>query len=200
MYFLGRKFGKRLTQSLLKGKEEAAEAIDLLRNREHKVRYAGTLMWCQKQVSRAWIGNYIPPNSITSLRGRRLKVGSRNNYPCCMFDPIFIIWVRSRRCGCLVTWFCYRLIAKPGNRTTAPSWSNLYNFVFRFQIFDLKQLVLRQQKYIVDMERCFSDTEMRRYREYLVERSARREAALQDLIEGLYVDLQAATQKVHVVL
>ena len=24
------------------------------------------------------------------------------------------------RCGCLVTWFCYQLIAKPGNKTAAP--------------------------------------------------------------------------------
>ena len=31
--------------------------------------------------------------------------------------------VRSRRWGCLVTWFCYHLIAKPGNnKTAAPSW------------------------------------------------------------------------------
>ena len=36
------------------------------------------------------------------------------------------IWVRSRRCGCLVTWFCYHLIAKPGNKTAAPSWPDPY--------------------------------------------------------------------------
>ena len=30
-----------------------------------------------------------------------------------------MIWVRSRICGCLVTWFCYHLIAKPGNKTAA---------------------------------------------------------------------------------
>ena len=29
------------------------------------------------------------------------------------------IWVRSRRCGCLITWFCYQKIAKPGNKTAA---------------------------------------------------------------------------------
>ena len=30
-------------------------------------------------------------------------------------------WVRSQRCGCLVAWFCYQLIAKPGNKTaTSP--------------------------------------------------------------------------------
>ena len=34
------------------------------------------------------------------------------------------IWVRSRRCrcGCLVNWLSYHLIAKPGNKTATPSW------------------------------------------------------------------------------
>ena len=32
------------------------------------------------------------------------------------------IWVRSWRCGCLVTWICYQLIAKPGNKTATPPW------------------------------------------------------------------------------
>ena len=32
------------------------------------------------------------------------------------------IWVRSSNCGCLVTWFCYQLIAKPGNNTATISW------------------------------------------------------------------------------
>ena len=32
------------------------------------------------------------------------------------------IWVRSPNCVCLVTWFCYQLIAKPGNKTAAVSW------------------------------------------------------------------------------
>ena len=40
------------------------------------------------------------------------------------------IWVRSRNCGCLVTWFCYQLIAKPGNKTAAVSWPNPYVFAF----------------------------------------------------------------------
>ena len=40
------------------------------------------------------------------------------------------IWVRSRMCGCLVTWFCYQLIAKPGNKTAAPSWPDLYTDSF----------------------------------------------------------------------
>ena len=38
------------------------------------------------------------------------------------------IWVRSQNCGCLVTWFCYQLIAKPGNKTAAVSWPDPYVF------------------------------------------------------------------------
>ena len=37
-----------------------------------------------------------------------------------------IIWVKSRNCGCLVTWFCYQLIAKPGNKTATVSWPDPY--------------------------------------------------------------------------
>ena len=36
------------------------------------------------------------------------------------------IWVGSRNCGCLVTWFCYQLIAKPGNKTATVSWPYPY--------------------------------------------------------------------------
>ena len=32
------------------------------------------------------------------------------------------MWVRSWNCGCLVTWFCYQMIAKPGNKTGTVSW------------------------------------------------------------------------------
>ena len=37
------------------------------------------------------------------------------------------IWVSSRKCSCLVTWFCCHLIAKSGNKTAAPSWSDPYD-------------------------------------------------------------------------
>ena len=39
---------------------------------------------------------------------------------------IIYIWVRSQRFGCLVTWFCYHLIAKPGNKTAASSRPDPY--------------------------------------------------------------------------
>ena len=48
---------------------------------------------------------------------------------------IRIIWVRSRNCGCLVTWFCYQLIAKPGNKTAAVPWSHLYDDGIKWKHF-----------------------------------------------------------------
>ena len=33
----------------------------------------------------------------------------------------------SRNFGCLVTWFCYQLIAKPGNKTATVLWPDPYN-------------------------------------------------------------------------
>ena len=47
---------------------------------------------------------------------------------CCNKSLIYhlltmaFIWVKSQNCGCLVTWFCYQLIAKPRNKTAAVSW------------------------------------------------------------------------------
>ena len=38
-------------------------------------------------------------------------------------------WVRSWNCGCFVTWFCYQLIAKPGNKTAAVPWRHTLAFL-----------------------------------------------------------------------
>ena len=49
---------------------------------------------------------------------------------------IMYIWVRSRNCGCLVTWFCYQLIAKPGNKTATEAQfhdlTHIYIFIYLF--------------------------------------------------------------------
>ena len=39
------------------------------------------------------------------------------------------IWVRSRNCSCLVTWFCYQLVAKPGNKAARVPWPHPYIIV-----------------------------------------------------------------------
>ena len=48
-------------------------------------------------------------------------------------NDIKCIWARSQNCGCLVTWFCYQLIAKPGNKTDAVSWPDLYTLYIFLQ-------------------------------------------------------------------
>ena len=59
------------------------------------------------------------------------------------------IWVRSRSCGCLVTWFCYQLIAKPGNKTATVSWPDpiwTRNDLFLSSIFFCKLHFIIKQK------------------------------------------------------
>ena len=51
------------------------------------------------------------------------------------------IWVWSLSCSCLVTWFCYQMITKPGNKTAAPLWPNPYGSIFQFYIlYDFMEL------------------------------------------------------------
>ena len=54
--------------------------------------------------------------------------GLNQSYSC-LVAAKNCIWVRSRNCGCLVTWFCYQLIAKPGNKTGAVPWRPIYSQV-----------------------------------------------------------------------
>ena len=50
------------------------------------------------------------------------------------------IWGRSGRCSCLVTWFCYHLVAKPGKKTAAPSWPDPYP-IWTGPLFNKKTLL-----------------------------------------------------------
>ena len=49
-----------------------------------------------------------------------------SRYSIILVRLLQFIWVRSWRCDCLVTWFCYQMIAKPGNKAGAPSWPDPY--------------------------------------------------------------------------
>ena len=58
------------------------------------------------------------------------------NFLWLIFNHTKCICVRSRRCSCLVTWFCHQLIAKPGNKTAAPLWPDSFeDFVFKTSHF-----------------------------------------------------------------
>ena len=59
------------------------------------------------------------------------------------------IWLRSRNCGCLVTWFCYQLIAKPDNKTAAVSWPAPYALVCKAKALIYVNNIYWQDKHIL---------------------------------------------------
>ena len=59
---------------------------------------------------------------------------------------------QATRCGCLVTWFCYQLIAKPGNRTAAPSWPDPHDHLHQQNVPGIQQILLQ-----MDYKICISD-------------------------------------------
>ena len=71
-------------------------------------------------------------SEIWTVMEKSLMKWAPGKFPGCLMsrnNGKMHIWVRSRRCGCLVTWFCYQMIAKPGNKTAAPLWSDPYIFI-----------------------------------------------------------------------
>ena len=78
--------------------------------------------WPDRQGSPIWKVFFLKTNqmintclSITCIWHHH-SLCPRNYY------PFKCRWVGSQICDCLVTWFCYQLIAKPGNKTAAPLW------------------------------------------------------------------------------
>ena len=61
------------------------------------------------------------------------------------------IWVGSRRCSCLVTWFCYQLIAKPGNKTATPPWPNPYMKTIVYERYD------KEKQWQQSLVHCLTD-------------------------------------------
>ena len=58
------------------------------------------------------------------------------------------IWVRSQKCGCFVTWFCYQMIAKPGNKTAPSSWPDPF-ICDTFEIYHILVSIIHIYKYFV---------------------------------------------------
>ena len=64
---------------------------------------------------------------FTKWKWFHLQMGGQIDWVKPIFSPSISSsrrykWVKSQNCSCLVTWFCYQLIAKPSNKTTAPPW------------------------------------------------------------------------------
>ena len=65
------------------------------------------------------------------------------------------MWVMSRRRSCLVTWFCYQMIAKRVNKTATPSWPDPYDpldllffLMLYVMLYDTKLYYIESQKSI----------------------------------------------------
>ena len=103
--------------------------------------------YCSSNICKQW---YLQHSTCNSLRINSLRPEQNGR---CFPDDIFK-WVRSRNYGCLVTWFCYQLIAKPGNKTAAVSWPEpnaftwikIYKFWLKFHwsLFPRVQLTMFQ--------------------------------------------------------
>ena len=80
------------------------------------------------------IGSRITPLSQSWLRNLVIQSDwiFHENWPWGI--QLKMIWVGSQNCSCLVTWFCYQLIAKPGNKTAAVSWPDTYGKCSREQL------------------------------------------------------------------
>ena len=78
------------------------------------------------------------------------RLGKQDYYhSVCEVSWIRTLWLRSRRCGCHVTWFCYHLIAKPGNKTATPSWSVPFTNCCCFECaFKLGSVPYKPKRYI----------------------------------------------------
>ena len=86
------------------------------------------MAWCRQATSHCL--NQCWPRSPTPYGVTRPQWVNmlRPLQNCCHLADV--IWVRSRRCSCLVTWLCYQLIAKPGNKTAAPPWPDPFAFLW----------------------------------------------------------------------
>ena len=51
------------------------------------------------------------------------------------------IWVESWKCGCIVTWFCYQLIAKPGNKRQPQYHDLIFLHFLSFLSIEMAQVV-----------------------------------------------------------
>ena len=69
--------------------------------------------------------SFLPATSMTKSKSNLISSWSANAWNLLLLFAI--IWVRSRNCSCLVTWFCYQLIAKPGNKTATVPWPDQYH-------------------------------------------------------------------------
>ena len=69
---------------------------------------------------------YVEPNIAITVATDVLAPNNVMPSASTVLSTKLDILVGLQKCSCLVTWFCYQMIAKPGNKTAALSWPNPY--------------------------------------------------------------------------
>ena len=100
---------------------------------EHKLRFADLIMslktsffnGCNAMLC-SQCCNIVTVMSACWLLMAWHLFGARTSATIMLVQACWYIWVSSRWCDCLVTKFCYQMIAKPGNKTDTPLWTDPY--------------------------------------------------------------------------
>ena len=83
------------------------------------------IKWCILQVS--WVHWTEDSTSVTGPHVSLYFLYDIHIYTFLYKKNMYIGHMgKSWRCGCLVTWFCYQLIARPGIKTAAHPWPDPY--------------------------------------------------------------------------
>ena len=89
-------------------------------------RWLGDKPWPNPMMAHMIDAGIILCMHLANERRRYIVMSSLIGWAHAQNDSCVYIWVRSRNCGCIVTWFCYQLIAKPGNKTATVPWPDPY--------------------------------------------------------------------------
>ena len=74
--------------------------------------------WSDYQISGTSLTNYF----LYRYTSQWSPFGTSRYKKNTKHTSVWGTWVKSWNFGCLVTWFCYQLIANPGNKTAAVPW------------------------------------------------------------------------------
>ena len=88
-------------------------------------------------------------NKDTISCGKWHKIMSMSMTSCFYLGQVMKVWLYCY----LVNWFCYQMIAKPGNKTTEPSWPDPYIPIYIVLIFETWMMSLQFLFHVVHMLR-----------------------------------------------
>ena len=99
-----------------------------------KISFMGCVLYSTTKICILWSSKFLfcifKPKSASQREEFCISTGKGWHPWCCatltwkMKCLFKVMWVELWWCGSLVTWFCYAVIVKPGNKTATPPWSD----------------------------------------------------------------------------